>query len=106
MDDMNFDQTTPQDSGPPPAPTQRERRADTRHSCFRSGQIILEDKDSTFDCLLRNMSWFGARLETGAYISVPNQFKLALHNGDQPIRCKVIWRKHNALGLMFAQKTV
>lgn len=52
------------------------------------------------DCVIRNLSDGGAKLEVGAVRSIPDQFELLVPN-HRPQSCQVAWRALREIGVQF-----
>ena len=80
-----------------------ESRTERRQKCYKTGQIILSDSGPTYDCVFKDLSWFGVRLEMNTFIPLPPAFRLALTYGRhvKAFHCKQIWRNGNEIGVIF-----
>ena len=77
------------------------RRHVERHRTLKHARIILNNRSSTFDCVIRNISATGALLEVPAPIGIPNQFELGLDMEKHGPACTVRWRTDHYLGVSF-----
>ncbi len=83
----------------PPKPS-KERRGDDRHVVLKSAQILYNNRKSSIDCRIRNISETGARLEFPAPQLLPHTFEL--HVEGMPDRlCMLRWAKGNQAGVWF-----
>ena len=82
-----------------------DSRSEPRQRCYKTGQIILSDSGPTYDCIFKDLSWFGVRLEMNTFIPLPPSFRLALSYGQhvKAFHCKQIWRNGNEIGVIFDQ---
>lgn len=80
-----------------------DSRSEPRQRCYKTGQIILDDIGPTYDCIFKDLSWFGVRLEMNTYIPLQSSFRLALSYGKhvKSFQCKQIWRNGNEIGVIF-----
>jgi hypothetical protein len=80
-----------------------ESRTEPRQRCYKTGQIIVGDSGAIYDCVFKDLSWFGVRLEMSTYIPLPSSFRLALSYGKhvKAFQCKQIWRNGNEIGVIF-----
>jgi ParB family transcriptional regulator, chromosome partitioning protein len=82
-----------------------ERRRASRRKVFKRVQVMSLDRKSasTIDCTLRNVSSSGAQLiGPGSAISrIPNQFYLVVPGQLRTVRCKVVWKTYDAVGVKF-----
>jgi hypothetical protein len=76
-----------------------ERRANPRKPVLMSGMIQFAD--TKIGCLVRNMSIAGAALDVTNPLDIPERFDLAFKQDDARIPCRVIWRKHEQIGVAF-----
>ncbi len=53
------------------------------------------------DCLVRNLSEGGARLEIAHPISVPREFEVTIPRRGESARARLAWRDSLALGVTF-----
>jgi PilZ domain-containing protein len=76
-----------------------ERRNAPRRRVLKAGMIITHEKFSTINCVVRNVSEFGARIEVEAAVLIPGQFEL-LFDGKSCV-CEVAWKSQRHFGLRF-----
>jgi hypothetical protein len=77
-----------------------DRRRLPRSRTFKSGTISVGD--GSIDCLIRNFSTAGACLELKGTATVPDAFKLVIKPDNVFRTCKVIWREHHRIGVVFS----
>ena len=53
------------------------------------------------DCMVRNMSMSGARLEVSQNFILPTEFELEIPQRGSVFLCALIWRKDDAVGVKF-----
>jgi PilZ domain len=82
----------------PMAPIADRRRA-PRLKSLLTGTIVFDDRNSTMDCTVRNISAWGAKVALPDAFRVPEEFNLVIPHHDQTHRAKVIWRKGESAGL-------
>lgn len=78
-----------------------ELRAKVRKRCFLGARIQFNNRRSSFDCLVRDLSASGARLEMSTFESMPDEFDLFIPQHDRHYRVKVMWRRNNLCGVSF-----
>ena len=84
-----------------------ERRAHPRHKAFIKGRIYFNNRLSSMDCIVRETSEQGARLEFSENVTLPDAFELYLPNKDQYFRAHIIWRKGYDIGVAWTpEKTL
>jgi PilZ domain len=79
-----------------------ERRREPRGRALKSAKIVFNNRFSTIDCTVRNLSRHGAKLIVGTQIGVPEQFDLTFEGDGSTRACKVMWRRESEIGVEFA----
>jgi len=80
-----------------------ERRISTRQKSFLRGCIQFNNRRTTIDCLVRDISDTGARLIFSDSVSVPDVVELYIPQKEQTLRAHVQWRRADELGVAFAK---
>ena len=83
-----------------------ERRRVTRQKSFLRGMIYFNNRRNVVDCLIRDISPYGARLIFSDAVSTPDVFELYIPQKEQTLRIHVIWRHGQEVGVAFAQATL
>jgi hypothetical protein len=78
----------------------REVRKDLRSRTVLPARIRDTDGQPVCDCLTRDLSNSGARLEVGASTELPTNFILTF-SGDESRLCELMWRSENRVGVRF-----
>jgi hypothetical protein len=78
-----------------------ERRSFSRQKSFLQGRIYYNNRRSSIDCLVRDVSDAGAKLVFSGATTVPEVFELYLSNKQEVRRAKVQWRKGDEMGVEF-----
>jgi hypothetical protein len=78
-----------------------ESRTKLRKRCFLGARIQFNNRRSTFDCVVRDISGSGARLELATLESMPDEFDLVIPQQDRQYRARVMWRRNNLCGVSF-----
>src|SRR5262249_29434819 len=87
-----------------PASPHVERRRIARQKSFLRGMISFHDHRSALDCLVRDISPYGARLVFADTVAaVPDTIDLNIPQKSQTLRAHVIWRHGQEIGVAFAQ---
>jgi hypothetical protein len=76
-----------------------ERRKQRRQGTLWAGQIIVEGSRSVAECLVRNLSFGGAKLALSGTTFVPRQFELHIPEHQAEFRAKLIWRRSGEMGV-------
>src|SRR5438105_14060505 len=89
----------------PPATEPRavERRRITRQKSFLRGMIYFNNRRSVADCLIRDISPYGARLIFSDVVTTPDVLDLYIPQKEQTLRSQVIWRVGHEVGVAFPQ---
>jgi hypothetical protein len=65
--------------------------------------IYFNNRRSAFDCLVRDISPYGARLIFSDSVTTPDVLELYIPQKEQTLRVHVIWRHGEEVGVTFAQ---
>ncbi|MBM3606847.1 MAG: hypothetical protein FJX29_00115 [Alphaproteobacteria bacterium] len=83
-----------------------EVRKSNRKRAVLSGKIIFNDRKSTIDCLIRNVSDDGAKIEVSEAVVFPARFELQVPQHGRAYQARMAWRQGNEAGLEFANEVV
>jgi hypothetical protein len=72
-----------------------------RRRTFKGGKLIFNKGLSVLDCVIRNLSDRGARVELGTAIGVPDTFELIIAPDRVKRSCKIAWRSKRHIGISF-----
>lgn len=81
-----------------------ERRSVQRHRTLLGGKILFNERRSVIDCLVRNLSDFGACLQVNNTVGIPRTFDLLVEGEERSISSRVTWTSENRLGVSFPAK--
>lgn len=79
-----------------------ERRQESRVRTLLGGRIVFDDHNRSMDCTLRNLGPHGAMAEHSETFRIPPEFDLIIPHRDEAHRARVIWRRHDGVGLALA----
>jgi hypothetical protein len=79
-----------------------EKRLSPRRTAAVPAKILYGQ--GKIDCIIRNVSDTGAKLEVRAVSKVPPTFQL-LVDGHEPQTCRVVWRSLREMGVAFADSS-
>src|SRR6476619_8232043 len=82
---------------------QTERRRIARQKSFLRGMIYFNNRRNVVDCLIRDISPYGARLIFSDAVTTPDQLDVYIPQKEQTLRSHVIWRHGQEVGVAFAQ---
>jgi hypothetical protein len=77
-----------------------EKRTIPRQRTFKGGVIAFNNRSSTIDCVVQNLTPGGAMLKVASSVGIPDRFELKLEHEDFR-SCRVKWRRDNAIGVAF-----
>jgi PilZ domain len=78
-----------------------ERRSASRQKAFLQGRIYFNNRRTTLDCLIRDISEHGARLKFSSAVATPDVVDLYIPNKDETHRARVQWRIGEEVGVGF-----
>jgi hypothetical protein len=78
-----------------------EARRSERLKSLLGARIIFNGGSSTIDCLIKNVSAHGMRLEIADGLSVPGEFDLEVPHKGRRYRTRLIWRGDGTIGVAF-----
>jgi hypothetical protein len=79
----------------------RDRRSSTRQKSFLQGRIYYNNRRSSVDCLVRDISDTGAKLVFSSAVTFPDVVEVYLSNKEEVRRARVQWRRGNEVGVDF-----
>jgi PilZ domain-containing protein len=81
-----------------------ERRHQPRSRVFYGGTIAFNARNSTVDCVVRNFSPRGAKIEFENSAILPDQVDFEVARRGLTCLARLVWRDHNAAGLVFCEE--
>ena len=78
-----------------------ERRVARRTRTFKGAQILFNNRFSTVDCIVRNISATGALLTIDGSVPLPKQFEFRIGDDDIPRPAKLVYRRELFAGIHF-----
>jgi PilZ domain len=78
-----------------------ERRKEPRLRAFLGGVIAFNQRKSTMDCVIRNMSPAGVRVVLDNTATLPDKFDLTIESKQRSFRARMVWRDKDVAGLAF-----
>lgn len=79
----------------------QDRRERVREKVFFGGVAEFNERGSTVDCVVRNLSETGACIEVDAPTRVPEEMQLTIARKGRSFLARMIWRQANRVGLAF-----
>ncbi len=80
-----------------------ERRAQARHRTFIKGRIYFNNRLSSMDCIVRDVTDAGARLEFSDAVTLPEIFELHVPSKDENFQAQIKWRSGSQIGVAWTQ---
>ncbi len=78
-----------------------DKRSSPRLRSFLKGRVLFNGGQTSLECLIRDISSAGARVELSASITLPDRFDLYLPHRDTTCKVHVQWRRGSQIGLAF-----
>lgn len=81
----------------------QERRSLRRSHVLKGTKLVI-GSTSMIDCVVRNVTNAGARIQIANTVDLPNDLGLTLDNGHTVRPCRIAWRSVTETGLQFLSK--
>lgn len=81
-----------------------ERRQHPRDRVYYGGLIAFNARNSTLDCVVRNFSPHGAKIEFENAAMLPDNVEFEVVRKGLSCLARFAWREPNAAGLMFCEE--
>jgi hypothetical protein len=79
-----------------------ERRQAARKKSLLQGRVYYNNRRSSVDCIVRDISERGAKLVFGEAVAIPDVIELYLPGKEELHRVVVQWRRGNEMGVDFS----
>jgi PilZ domain len=79
----------------------QERRRFARNRTLLEGKILLNDRRSVIDCVVRNLSEHGACLQVASVVGIPPTFDLQIDHETATRPCVAVWHAQSRIGIEF-----
>jgi uncharacterized protein YceH (UPF0502 family) len=79
-----------------------DRRRVPRLKSLLRGRIYYNNRNSTADCLVRDISSHGARLAFADDLTIPDVVELYVPQREQYYRSHIVWRHGSEAGIAFS----
>jgi hypothetical protein len=77
-----------------------EKRASSRHRVLKQG-LLAFDHGGGVDCIVRNLSPNGARIDIVSPVGLPEVFTLVIEADQFSRRCRAVWSSNKQIGVVF-----
>jgi hypothetical protein len=81
-----------------------ERRQHPRNRVYYGGMVAFNARNSTLDCLVRNFSPRGAKIEFENSAILPDRVDFEVARRGLSCLARLVWRDQNTAGLMFSEE--
>lgn len=82
-----------------------EKRANDRIRSFLRAQIIFNNRMTTIECIIKNISATGARVALDETLAVPTEFDIYIPTRNRSHRARLVWRDKDSIGIDFLEET-
>ena len=82
-----------------------ERRQHPRQRVYYGGMVAFNMRKSTLECVVRNFSQFGARIEFDNAALIPDEVDFNIEHRGLSCLARLVWRDRDAAGLAFSEVT-
>lgn len=79
-----------------------ERRKSTRSRVLKSAKLVV-DRSSIIDCVVRNLTNKGARIQIANKVDLPKDFEMTFDGGYSIRQCRLVWRTVTETGVEFVE---
>jgi hypothetical protein len=80
-----------------------DKRSSPRLRSFLKGRVLFNSGQTSLECLIRDISSAGARLELSSSITLPDRFDLYLPHRVTTCKVHIQWRRGTQIGVAFEQ---
>ena len=84
-----------------PEDTRELRPREHRRKAFKAGIISYQNHSLTVDCVIRDISSSGVKLQFQEGVMVPENFTLTIPMEGKRVDCQVRWRHKGQIGAVF-----
>jgi hypothetical protein len=81
-----------------------ERRQHPRNRVYYGGMVAFNARNSTLDCLVRNFSQRGAKIEFENSAILPDRVDFEVARRGLSCLARLVWRDQNTAGLAFSEE--
>ena len=78
-----------------------DKRTSDRIRTFLRAQIIFNNRMSTIDCIIKNISPTGARVALSDALAVPTEFEIYIPQRGRSYHARLVWRDKESIGVDF-----
>lgn len=78
------------------------KRTSLRTRTFLQGKVVFNNRMSSVDCVVRNTSGTGAKLQVTEAVTLPETFELHIPQKGETLRVRLRWRRGDEVGVSYA----
>ena len=78
-----------------------ELRAAERGRSLLKAKIVFNNRMSSIDCIVKNISTGGAKIAVASTLSIPSEFDLEIPQRGKTYRVQMRWRDSDNMGVQF-----
>ncbi len=78
-----------------------DKRVNDRIRSFLRAQIIFNNRMTTIDCIVKNISPTGARVALNDTLAVPTEFEIYIPQRGCSHHARLVWRDKDSIGIDF-----
>jgi hypothetical protein len=83
------------------APEGANKRESDRIRSFLRAQIIFNNRMTTIECIVKNISSTGARVALNDTLAVPTEFEIFIPQRNRSHHARLVWRDKDSIGINF-----
>lgn len=78
-----------------------DKRTSDRIRSFLRAQIIFNNRMTTIDCIIKNISPTGAKVALNDTLAVPTEFDIYIPQRGRSHHARLVWRDKDSIGIDF-----
>jgi len=82
----------------------QDRRRQFRNRVYYGGLLAFNGRSSTLDCIVRNFSARGAKIEIEGSAVLPDKLDFTVERKGLSCLARLVWRNQTQAGLVFAEE--
>ncbi|HEV2571819.1 MAG TPA: PilZ domain-containing protein [Beijerinckiaceae bacterium] len=81
-----------------------DRRQQQRRRTYLRGLIAFNERNSTMECLVRDLSHNGALIAMANTSNLPGTFEIAIHKQGESRPAQMVWLNETRAGIKFTER--
>jgi hypothetical protein len=82
-----------------------ERRQNFHDRVYYGGRVAFNGRKSTLDCIVRNFSPLGAKVQFAGAAILPNEVDLSIERKGTAYLAHLVWQRRDEAGFLFRNPT-